>query len=187
MTGAWWRRNALALVAVVLLLPLTAVVVGGNEWLDRNVGRPVFPDTRTAGEEPAFGGILFGPVELDETYVVPDGISVPAASRVVVARVRVDRLGTTRPCSVPLLTELDSGREWSSASSEVGWRSVQPPLCPSELFVPVDPSGKPTSTIEGRFWIEVPFLIPRDADGPFGIDIVVADELPGYLRLLPQD
>ena len=44
MTG-WWRTNAVALGALVVLAPALVGVVAWNEWSQHDSGRPVHVDT----------------------------------------------------------------------------------------------------------------------------------------------
>ena len=75
----WLRRNALALGALILLLPGSAVVIGGQEWISYYGYRPISAVAVAAGESVAFAGAEFGPVTLDDATSefrdqVPPGI-----------------------------------------------------------------------------------------------------------------
>lgn len=167
--NGWWRRNAIALCATALLLPITALIVAGNEWWERNQGRPAFATTAAAGDSIRWADAAWGPASItDETASY--AADVPGGAKLVVVRVRVDPQAPGLACSIPVLRELGGGqRQWSSALSDIDWAYELPTSCESEDRAP--------------FVVSVPFLVPDDADGPFGIEFTVVDELPGFLRL----
>ena len=170
MTGGWWRRNALALVAVAVLLPVTGAVIAGNEWWAWNQARPVFATTAQPGDDIVFAGATWGPATAAITSPGPDD-EVPSGTRLVVVEVPVAPDGEGIGCLRPTLRELSGeGRQWNDATSYVEWDYELDTSCDSE------------ST--GPFALSLPFLIPDDAEGPFGIDIQVGDQLPGFLRLV---
>jgi hypothetical protein len=169
VTGRWWRRNAVALLAVALLLPTTAAVVGGNEWWAANQADPVFPTTVDAGATVDFGGATWGPARVG-TAASDTADDAPAGARVVVIEVPVDPRGTILSCATPMLREAEGdGRRWSNALADVDWNYDNSSSCPSDEAVP--------------FTIEVPYLVPDDATGPFGLELTLGDQLPGYLLL----
>lgn len=169
VTGQWWRRNAVALLSVAALLPLTAVVIGGNEWWNASRAEPVFPTTGAAGATVEFGGATWGPARVG-TVAAETADDAPAGTRAIVVEVPVDPHGETLSCSTPLLRETDGeGRRWSTAVTEVDWSYDEPSSCPSDETAP--------------FTIQVPYLVPDEATGPFGLELTVGDQLPGYLLL----
>ena len=171
MTATWWRRNRLALAAAVVLLPATALVVTGNEWWLMNRGQPVFPTTAEAGAEVTFAGAVWGPVAVDATAAASIDEDLPADARVLVVEVPIDPGDEGVACTPPILRELDgAGRQWNAATDEVRWDDDRPTFCSLEQT--------------GPFTLAVPFLLPHDADGPFGVEFALSDELPGFLRLV---
>lgn len=174
MSG-WWRRNRRAVIAVIILLPLTAGVAGGWEWWKRSQGRPTFAVVAPAGGTVDFGGITFGPATAQE-IAVPD-VDLPEDSTIIAVDVEIDRHGATTACSTPVLRELGGeGRLWEADMSKVGWDSDYDTLCPS------DPRQE--SFPRGPFSIDVPFVIPDDVVGDLGVEFLVVDELPSYVRLV---
>jgi hypothetical protein len=173
--SGWWRRNRRALIAVIILLPLTAGVAGGWEWWKRVQGRPTFATIAPAGEAVDFGGITFGPATAEE-ITVPD-VDLPENTTVIAVDVEIDRHGATTACSTPVLRELSGeGRLWEADMSKVGWASRYYTFCPSDP----DQDSFPT----GPFSIDVPFIVPDDVVGELGVEFLVVDELPRYVRLV---
>lgn len=173
--NGWWRRNRVALVALVVLLPLTAGVVGGWEWWKRAQGDTVFPVTAAAGETVELAGISFGPAAAREISI--PGEELPPGTKVVSVSVTVDRDGGATPCSRPLLHELHGeGRTWGDDATTVTWESAGFAFCPS------DPEDE--SFPDGPFTIEVPYVVPDDVAGPLAVEFTVANELPRYVRLV---
>ena len=170
MSRGWWRRNAVALVAVAALLPVTAGVIAGNEWWARNQSEPVFATTAQPGQEIDYAGATWGPAAATITAPGPDD-DVPSGTRLVVVEVPVAPDAEGIGCLRPTLRELSGERrQWNDATSHVDWDYELDTFCDSE------------ST--GSFTLSLPFLLPDDAEGPFGVDIQVGDELPGFLRLV---
>jgi len=165
---AWWRRNTVALVALVVLVPATALILGGWEWWKVNQQGSLFPAVAAAGAEVDFAGTTWGPATIEEVPAAP-GADLPAGARVVHVTIPVEPGSAPPSCSSPMLREAEgAGREWADAVIDVDWDYEHPSSCYSE-----DP---------GPFTMVVPYLIPADARGPFVVDLAVADELPRFLR-----
>lgn len=169
VTARWWRRNAVALAAVAVLLPTTAVVVGGNEWWNANQAQPVFPTTVDPGTTVEFGGATWGPARWG-TVAADTASDAPAGARVVVIEVPVDPHGRILSCRIPMLREAGGeNRRWGDALADVDWSYDTESSCPSDEAA--------------SFTIEVPYLVPDDAAGPFDLELALTDQLPGYLVL----
>lgn len=169
MTRAWWRRNALAIGAVAVLLPLTGLTISGVEWWQMNQAQPVFATTVAAGDTVEYAGGTWGPAVVRSQAPGPDD-DLPADGRLLVVEVPVDPHGKMLGCDVPALRELDGmQRRWQNALGDVDWDYRNPTVCPSDSTAP--------------FTIEVPYLLPDGVSGPLGLDFALADELPGFLRL----
>jgi len=169
VSARWWRRNAAALVAVAVLLPTTAAVIGAGEWWGANQGRPSIPTTIEARETGDFAGATWGPVRIGTPSA--DALAdAPEGTRVIVVEVPVDPHGTTVSCGIPLLRETGGAqRRWNDALTDLDAGSRNPSQCPSDATAP--------------FTIEVPYLVPSDAVGPFGLELTLGDQLPRYLLL----
>ncbi|NYF17013.1 hypothetical protein HDC37_001841 [Microbacterium sp. AK009] len=169
MTRGWWRRNALPLGAVAILLPVGVLVPTGVEWWRWSQADPVFPTTAAAGESVEWAGATWGPATaVDQTSLY--AADAPAGTRVLVVEIPVDPGDLSPLCTTPALRELGgAGRQWGEATTEVDWRYERPTSCESGSPVP--------------FTVSVPYLVPDDARGPFGVELTVPDELPGFLRL----
>jgi len=170
MTRRWWSRNALALTAVAVLAPVTGLMIIGNEWWGTYQAAPVFPTTVAPGDEISYAGATWGPATIHVRPDDPDS-DLPEGTTVYVVEVPLDPDSGPVRCSPPTLRELEGGqRQWDDAVSFVDWDYERPTLCDSEAV--------------GPFTIAVPFLVPDDAVGPFGVDFLLTDELPGFLRLV---
>lgn len=167
VTAQWWRRNAVALAVTAVLLPTTAAVIGANEWWGVNQGRPVIPTAVDAGATAEYAGAAWGPARTG-TVAAEVAADVPDGARALVVEVPVDPHGGILSCGVPMLRELSGeGRRWAHAMNDLDWTYDRPSQCPSDVTAP--------------FTIEVPYLVPDDAVGPFGLEFTLADQLPGYL------
>lgn len=165
----WGRRNALALGAVAILLPAAVLIPTAVEWWRWSQNDPLFPTTAAAGERVVWAGAAWGPATaVDETGTYAD--DAPSGTRVIVVELPVDAEGETPDCATPVLRELGGqGRQWDAAVTEVDWPYEQPTYCETGSEAP--------------FTVAVPFLVPDDARGPFGVELTVPDQLPGFLRL----
>ncbi|MBO3662615.1 hypothetical protein [Microbacterium stercoris] len=165
--GTWFRRNALPLGALLVLLPSAVIVVGGQEWITYYGYRPTSPIEVPEGESATFGGAEFAGARLtDETNAHFD--DVPPDARLLVAR--FDLIPADQPdgCEVTLREDGGAGRHWIAQT----YGSIEGDFvsfCDSSNADPHE--------------ISAPFLVPADAEGPFFIEVVVADEAPRFLRL----
>lgn len=169
VTPGWWRRNTAALVAVAVLVPSTALIVGGPDWWDEWRSHPIFPTTVAAGQSSEYAGASWGPVHVGTRVAADD---LPEGTKVIDVEVPVDPGSEDLVCSPPTLRELRTDREWSESTSE--------------LELDYDPGRTTLCGIDGGgpFTLAVSYLVPVDAVGPFGLDLVIADQAPGFLRLV---
>ena len=169
MSGrGWWKTNALALGALVVLLPAGAVAIGWNDWTAANSTalNRVTPVIASAGETVELSGATWGPIRsasIDDT----EGMTTPPNTRVigVAIPVKPDPVDPGSPgdpvkCDSPLIIEQSTGRQWNESSVELGfdYSSTEYSECDSTVTEPYE--------------IIVPFAIPEDAEGPFWIDVV---------------
>lgn len=170
MTG-WWRANGVALSALVVLVPAMAIAVGWNEWWNYYSGRGSIPTTIQPGESAAYGGATIGPATGEFT----DDPLAPEGTRVVSVRVRVDPGAPPIQCLEPLLRELDGAqRQWNSASYELsrGWDVNRPTSCVADATSP--------------YSLDVDYLVPSDASGPFAVEIESAEVIPEFARVIVE-
>jgi hypothetical protein len=168
----WWRRNALALAAAAVLVPATAAVIGGSEWWAHNASRELFPHAVSVGETAGFGEATWGPAKAEFVSPGPRD-DIPHGARVIEVEVPVEPGDEPLACASPTLQELTGEmRQWKEASIsvETEYDPDRPLSCASELT--------------DSYTVVVPFLVPADAVGPFGVDFSLGDELPGFLRLV---
>jgi hypothetical protein len=171
MSGGWWRRNAVPLVAVALLLPVTAGVIAANEWSEWDLGHATKPITVAAGGAVDYDGATVGPAQA--RFV--DDPAAPDGTRVVSATVLVTPGDDPIACPTPRLRETGgAGRQWDEASFELDrdFGEERNTFCDSE--VPI------------RYSLTLDYLVPDDAAGPFAIEIESGDELPEFVRLVVE-
>ena len=169
----WIKRNWIALATVAVLLPATALVIGGNEWRDYTTGRPVDPIMPDASGQISLGDTHFS--LLDATLMRPQPETLPEGVRAVEVTVHVEPANDGVSCSAPTLVETSTGREWSEASLRLVGASMPQSLCAGPgITVPYE--------------LRALYAVPEGAQGPFTIDVVIAEELPSFARLpLPED
>lgn len=171
---SWWRRNAIALGALVVLVPASVVIIAGHEWADYYLYRSTVPvDTRADGTI-ELGNATWGPVrsvEITDTsdYTVPTGVKVIAVAVPVTP-------GEEAPsCMSPQLVEQSTGRQWNEMRFELGipYSLEESPSC----AVPTDddPALDPYELI-------VAFGVPDDAEGPFWVEVSPAESMPRLAR-----
>lgn len=162
----WLERNAIALASLLILIPVGAIVMGGQEWISYYGYRPVAPIEIAPGETTEFGGAVFGPARLsDRSAEWRD--SVPPGAKLLVAEVHVEPGESGPACDVELREADGARRHWDRPSfTTLDWSGQD--FCFSDVTEPFD--------------LETPFFVPEDADGPFFVEIQVADELPRFLR-----
>lgn len=157
---SWWRRNTLALVALAVLLPATAVAVGWQEWYQyfgfgaRAVTAVVVPEDETTD----LAGAAWGPVRGGEIEDV-SGLDVPPHTRLIAVALPVDPGTEGIGCETPMLVEQSTGREWSPVRAEIGldWSADEPETCLSDQA--------------DAYELIVPFVVPDDVEGPFWVDV----------------
>ncbi|RFA09059.1 hypothetical protein B7R54_07340 [Subtercola boreus] len=182
MTGGWLRRNAIALVAVVVLVPATLGVTFSNEWVRYYSSRPSQPVVVDSGAEADFAGTGW---RVDSTRRIastsPEGEAarLPAGSDLVVVTVDVtprelDENGASPYCELRL-EEQGGGelaRNWGDAA-----------------FDPIDYEGAEgvesgcTTDLTSPYQLEALFVIPSTVDSALAMHLEVGDQLPRYLSL----
>lgn len=170
MTG-WWRQNAVALGALALLVPALGATVVWNEWSQSSAGALDAPVVVEPGDEARYGDALLGPAEAE---FVEDPLA-PADARVLRVRIDVDPGDPALPCAEPILRELDGAhREWWADTDELStdWDPQFPASCSSEAT--------------GPYTLDARWVIPLDATGPFGVDLVSTELWPENLRFVVE-
>lgn len=150
VTAGWWRRNAVALGALVVLIPVGAWAFDTIEFgAVRNAQRSV-----PLGTETAIGDWTFAPPEI--TSVSPGDVGAPSGTDPVVVRIAVTPGDDEVACSAPLLIDPETGREWWPAR-DLGWSSADDERnsCPP----PVDDDGLSASAFD----LTALVLLPADA------------------------
>lgn len=168
---SWWRRNLIALVALVVLLPVTAAAVGWQEWYQffgfgtRAVSAVVVADGETAD----LAGATWGPLRGGEVQDI-SGLDVPDGARLLAVAVPVDASTAAVACALPTLVEQKTGREWRPVATEIGY------------FPGADEPQTCLSGETGAYDLVVPFVVPDDAEGPFWVDVMPYDAGGSFLR-----
>lgn len=171
MTHGWWRRNAAALAAVVVLVPVTVGVIAANEWSDGDLGHPTKATTVDAGDSAIYGGAIIGPANAEFT----DDAGIPPGARVVHATVLITPADEPISCLSPLLRETGGAqRQWDEASFELDrdYDLALKTSCDSELPI--------------RYSLTLDYLVPEDATGPFALELSTGDALPQFVRLVVE-
>ena len=78
MTG-WWRSNAIALGALVVLVPAAALTMSWNEWAEIRQSTATEPIRVEPGDSVRYADAVVGPVSAEFTELCP-------ASSVVMVR-----------------------------------------------------------------------------------------------------
>lgn len=175
MSRGWWRRNALALTAVLVLLPATAATIGLQEWNDYFSGRPSVPVMVESGEQIDFADAAWGPVRAGFARD-PSSFRVPADAQLVIIEVPVEPGDQEVGCPAPVLVEAGTGRQWRDSSLRIGlstYRPDEPVSCQSNATEP--------------YTIYVPYVVPADASGPFWVELSPVSAVPRFLRFGTED
>lgn len=164
MTG-WWRSNAIALGAIVLLVPATYAALTWNEWsaiLQSSDSRPIALEP---GDTLEYAGATIGPV----TSTYSELPSAPRGTKIVTVTVKIDPGGPPIICDAPVLHESGADpREWK-ASSDLGrdWDPDLRTFCSSEET--------------GPYQLDLDYLVPDDASGPFTLELGSAAGRPEFV------
>lgn len=169
---SWWRSNAVALVALAVVLPTTAAVTTVNEWWDYYSGRPAQAVEVGPGAETSFADATWLDARLTRRSDGTD-LDIPPGTKLLVATIDVEIDPGDPPlgCTLTLREATGAQRQWGSAALDpFGWRTSEgmAGICSSEATEP--------------YTVEVPFVLPDDARGPYTIDMSVGEELPRFLR-----
>lgn len=159
--AGWWRRNVVALAALVVLLPLSAAVIGIQEQRTSGieVGGP--DETVRAGATASASGARLGPIAVTDAV----GTDVPEGARAVVVTIPVELDGAPVTCDIRALRETGGdARRWDVGASVSGWT----PPSGSWTTCPSEPDGS-------SFALAILFVVPADA-GPFVLDLAVGPE-----------
>ena len=165
---SWWRRNAVALIALAVLLPVTFGVIGIREWWAIYEARPVWAQSVEPGG--VFGGAEWGEATFE---AIPqwESDSVPEGAQSVLVTIPMQPVDEPIECRSPVLRETSGEkRTWDYTNSAVD--------LPGTMQLETRCSGSSS----GRVELLVPFIIPADAEGPFFVEIVISEELPRFLR-----
>lgn len=164
--SGWWRANGAALGVLAVLVPVTAVSISSNEWAGLAANTPTRALTLEPGQSIEYGGATIGPASAEFT----ESPLAPRGTRVVSVTLRIDPGDSSLLCSEPPLRETGGAkRQWNSASYELdrGWDV-----------------NHPTSCIDGEtgpYALEVDYLVPSDASGPFAVEFALAEAFPEFV------
>lgn len=170
VTQSWWRRNAIALIAVAVLAPATAATISFNVWTGWNRANPTQPITVEPGASVEYSGSIIG----DTQARFEDDIEgTPIGARAVAVTIEIDPGDKPISCLPPRLREVGGAqRVWSDASYD--------------LDRPYDPErvSSCSSEPEGPYTLSVDFLVPEAVAGPFAVELWASSGLPEFLRLI---
>ena len=170
MTG-WWRRNAVALGALVVLGPALGATVAWHEWSEADSGIPAAPVVVEPGQDARYGEATVGPAVAD---FVDDPLG-PSDAKVLRVQIDIDPETSGLACAEPMLRELEGAqREWDADTSSLttDWDPLRPASCSSDLTEP--------------YTLDVRYVVPRDAVGPFGVDVISSELWPDNVRFVVE-
>lgn len=179
----WWRRNASALVAVLVLAVATVGITSAREWSDYFSGRPTQAVTAQPGETATLDGSTFRLADVrEEAFGEGEvGEALPAGTKAIVVSIDVDaEEGGALPAGCLVSLDETGGshgdRTWDDAS-----------LAPVEIPMSEDAVGYCASDAAGPYTLEVPFIVPENADGALTVSVLVAESVPRFVQLrLPE-
>lgn len=160
MTARWWRRNAVALLALVVLVPAGVWAFDQIEGApSRSAVRDVAPGESAQVEDWSFGMPRLEPVD-------PAEVGAPAGSLPVVVRIPVSPGTSAVSCTEPTILDPASGREWAP-SNGLDWKRASDDLAYCRI------AGADGGSV-APFDVTTLVLLPGDAPA----DLVVS--LPAY-------
>ncbi|WP_162564204.1 MULTISPECIES: hypothetical protein [Microbacterium] len=168
--SGWWRANALAVGAIALLVPALIVTISWNERSGVDANRGDHPITLDAGASTSYAGATVGPAAAEFT----DLPLAPQDSRVVTVTIRIEPGSPAFGCTAPLLRETTGAQRQWNATDDLG-REWDP-----EVHTFCDPDD--TTPYE----LELDYLVPADASGPFAVELVSATGLPEFVRAVVE-
>lgn len=182
MPGGWLRRNAVALTAVVVLVPVTLGVTFSNDWVAYYSTRPSQPVEVDAGSAADFAGTGW---RVEGTERIAGGSAealaadLPGGSDLVVVTVAVtprelDEEGASPFCEVRLEEQSggETARSWGDATFD-----------PIDFEGADDAESGCTTDLTAPYRFEALFVIPSSVDSALALHLEVGDELPRYLSL----
>jgi hypothetical protein len=176
MSG-WLRRNAIALGAVVVLVPASLFVTFSSDWLSYWQQRASSPVAVERGADVGFGGAEWRVTEVRRirSTELPADAGAPPGTDAVVVSVAVSPGEATAPGCLLTLEETREGaapRSWSAdtgADIDLG------------LGLDVPLSCDPEQT--GDYTLQAVFVVPADTGDALRLNVEVVDELPRYLSV----
>ena len=164
MSG-WWRSNAIALGALVVLVPAAALTMSWNEWAGIRANSATEPIAVAPGDSTRYAGAMVGPATAEFTELP----LAPQDGRVVSVTVRIDPGDAALACLKPVLREIDGERRQWSTRDDLGrdWDPDRWSFCNDEATAPYD--------------LELDYLVPADASGPFSVELESAVAWPEFV------
>ncbi|WP_163634202.1 hypothetical protein [Microbacterium sp. B35-04] len=169
--SGWWRRNAVALGALVILVPALGATVTWHEWSEANSGALAAPVVLEQCQHTRYGDAVVGPAAAD---FVDDPLAPPDA-RVLKVQIDIDPGASELACAEPMLRELKGlKREWDADTSSLttDWDPLHPASCSSD--------------VTERYTLDVRYVVPQDAAGPFAVDMISAELWPENVRFIVE-
>ncbi len=114
----WLRRNRIALIALAVLLPVTAGVMSWSAWSGYRSNQPT-ERVPIAGGAVNYAGAIIGPAEPTELDAAAHGL--PAGTRLIRIVLPVSpAAGERATCQTPELWDRGGERRWAERSDAIG-------------------------------------------------------------------
>lgn len=178
----WWRRNAIALVAVIVLATATVTITSARQWNTYYGYGPAQPVDAAPGDTAALGGATYRLIDVQTLvrgdYEAREGEELPSDVIGVLVSIEVTRdgqgSGPLPGCSVDL-------RETGGPSGVRTWEGG----LLDQITLPATEGTMSycDSEATSAYTLQVPFAVPDDVTGDLTVMIEVQDQLPRFVQL----
>ncbi|MFF8818796.1 hypothetical protein ACF07D_12450 [Leucobacter sp. NPDC015123] len=162
----WLRRNRLALLALLVLLPVTAWVMSSNAWSGYLAHQPTRP-VPIAGGAVNYAGAIIGPAQPTELDARAHGL--PEGTRLVRIVLPVRPVaGDRATCHAPELWDRGGERRWAELSDTIGAE-------PLDRLTACTPDESPYELV-------LDYVVPDDAR-ELSLAVLSPSELPAFAEI----
>lgn len=183
----WWRRNAVALIAVLVLATTTVTITSARQWTAHFGQEPTQPMTAAPGTNVALSGATYRLADVQTLrrgdYEAAEGEELPIDAAGLLVTIEVARDGQGDGFLPGCMLTL---RETGGSHGERTWDGG----LQSQVTLPATRGTTSYCDSEAMagYTLEVPFVVPDDVDGDLSVMIQLPDQLPQYVQfpLPPQ-